>query len=120
MNILVVDDSAAMRMMVIKTLRQAGFKGHDIVQAKDGADALEQIKAAKPDLVLADWNMPNMTGLELLTALNDEGIGVTFGFITTEATAEMRAKATDAGASFLITKPFTAESFEKTLGPVIA
>lgn len=120
MNILVVDDSAAMRMMVVRTLRQAGFEGHDIEQAPDGAAALEMIRAKVPDLVLADWNMPNMTGIELLEAVRGDGIEVTFGFITTEGTAEMRAKATAAGASFLITKPFSAESFEQTLAPVLA
>jgi len=120
MNILVVDDSAAMRMMVVRTLRQAGFEGHDIEQAPDGAVALEAIRAKTPDLVLADWNMPNMTGIELLEAVRGDGIDVTFGFITTEGTAEMRAKATAAGASFLITKPFTPESFEETLSPVLA
>lgn len=120
MNILIVDDSAAMRMMVIKTLRQAGFKGHDTEQAPDGAAALEMIRAKTPDLVLADWNMPNMTGLELLEAVRADGIDVTFGFITTEGTREMRDKASEAGASFLITKPFTPDSFEQTLAPVLA
>lgn len=115
MNIMIVDDSAAMRMMVMKTLRQAGFVGHDISQASDGVDALEKIRQTPPDLILSDWNMPQMNGLELLNRLNEEGIDVTLGFVTTEATGEMRAKANDAGAKFLITKPFTAESFEITL-----
>lgn len=120
MNILVVDDSAAMRMMIVRTLRQAGFDGHDIQQAPDGAKALEIIRGCAPNLVLADWNMPNMTGIELLEAVRGDGIDVTFGFITTEGTQEMRDIATEAGASFLITKPFTPESFEKTLAPVLA
>lgn len=119
MNILVVDDSAAMRNMIVRTLRQAGFGGNDIEQAEDGAIALEAIKKAVPDLVLADWNMPNMTGIELLEALNEEGIKTKFGFITTEATADMRAKATEGGAKFLISKPFSVESFEKVLGAIM-
>ncbi len=119
MNILIVDDSAAMRMMITRTLRQAGFDGHDLETAVDGAEGLEMIRANTPDLVLADWNMPNMTGIELLEAVRGDGIDVTFGFITTEGTAEMRAKATDAGASFLITKPFTPESFQEALSPVL-
>ena len=119
MNILVVDDSAAMRNMVIRTLRQAGFGGNEVTQAADGAIALEAVRKEKPDLILADWNMPNMTGIELLEAMNEEGIKTTFGFITTEATSEMRAKATAGGAKFLISKPFSVESFEKVLGAIM-
>ena len=115
MNIMVVDDSSAMRMMIIRTLRQAGFGGNSVAQAADGAEALEAIRKDSPDLILADWNMPNMTGLELLEALREEGNDVTFGFITTEATAPMREKAKDAGAKFLISKPFTVEAFEQVL-----
>lgn len=119
MKIMIVDDSTAMRMIVKKTLRLAGFEGHEIAEADDGAKALAAIKAAKPDLVLSDWNMPNMTGLQLLEALSSEGVKLTFGFVTTEATAEMRAKAIGAGAKFLISKPFTPESFKEKLGPHI-
>lgn len=119
MKILIVDDSSAMRMMIMRTIRQAGFDGGDVDQAEDGAIALEKIRKATPDLVLADWNMPNMTGIELLEALRAEENNVDFGFITTESTTEMRKKATDAGAKFLISKPFTVESFEKVLATVL-
>ncbi|MCH8136760.1 MAG: response regulator [Proteobacteria bacterium] len=119
MNILVVDDSSAMRLMVVRTLRQAGIDKKNVAQAEDGAIALEAIRKKVPDLVLADWNMPNMTGMELLEALRAENIDVTFGFITTESSKEMRQKATDAGAKFLISKPFTLESFEKVLSTIM-
>ncbi|MFT5173908.1 MAG: two-component system chemotaxis response regulator CheY [Gammaproteobacteria bacterium] len=119
MNILVVDDSRAMRMIVKKTLRDAGFGGHDITEAEDGVKALAAIKADPPDVVMSDWNMPNMNGIELLEALNEEGIKTRFGFVTTESTAEMRKRAVDAGAKFMIAKPFTAESFQSALQPVL-
>ena len=119
MKILVVDDSTAMRLMIIKTLRQAGFGGNDVVQAEDGQVALGKVKDEEPDLVLADWNMPNMTGIELLQALRSDGNEVTFGFITTEATPQMRDIARTNGAKFLISKPFTVEMFEEVLGAVI-
>ena len=119
MKIMIVDDSAAMRMIVKKTLRQAGFEGHEISEAEDGAKALAAIQAATPDLVLSDWNMPNMTGIELLEKIAAEGISIKFGFVTTEATPDMRARATTAGARFLISKPFTPESFKEALGPFI-
>jgi len=119
MKILIVDDSTAMRMIVRKTLRQAGFDGHEITEADDGAKALAAIGASPPDLVLSDWNMPNMTGIELLENLNKAGSKVTFGFVTTEATPDMRNRAAGAGAKFLISKPFTPESFQEALGPHI-
>jgi two-component system chemotaxis response regulator CheY len=119
MKIMIVDDSSAMRMIVKKTLRQAGFEGHTIAEAEDGAMALAAIKASAPDIVLSDWNMPNMTGIELLENLGKEDIKIKFGFITTEATPEMRQRATSAGAKFLISKPFTPESFKEILGPHI-
>lgn len=121
MKILVVDDSSAMRLMVVRCLRQAGFGGHDIVQAADGAQAYDAISENRPDVVLADWNMPNMTGIELLEKLREEGTveDMTFGFVTTEATPDMRQRASDAGATFLIAKPFTPDSFRDALGSIL-
>ncbi|MGI9319993.1 MAG: response regulator [Thiogranum sp.] len=119
MKILIVDDSRAMRLIVMKTLREAGYQGHDILEGEDGAQALAQVKGDKPDLILCDWNMPNMTGPEFLQALTAEGIDTIFGFVTTETTQEMRDKATELGARFLISKPFTPDSFKATLGAYI-
>jgi two-component system chemotaxis response regulator CheY len=119
MKVLIVDDSNAMRMIVKRTLREAGFGHLDVEQAGDGNQALDCIHKAAPDLILSDWNMPNKSGLELLEALRGEGYNITFGFVTTEATPEMRAKATAAGAKFLITKPFTAETFSRTLSAYV-
>lgn len=119
MKVLIVDDSSAMRMLVKRTLKQAGFSGLDITEAEDGAVALEKVDDVMPQLILCDWNMPNMTGIEFLEALRDAGNEAKFGFVTTESTAEMRTRARDAGAQFLIAKPFNAESFEKTLRPII-
>lgn len=115
MNILIVDDSAAMRIIVQRALREAGFEGHNISEAEDGAVALEKVMEEEPDLILCDWNMPNMNGPELLQALNNEGCEAVFGFVTTEATPAMRDKANQLGADFLISKPFTAQDFEDAL-----
>jgi two-component system chemotaxis response regulator CheY len=114
-KILIVDDSKAMRAIVRRTLRQAGFGGHEVNEAENGKQALDQIRQAPPDLVLSDWNMPEMGGLELLNAITGAGIKVKFGFVTSESTPEIRSAAEAAGAQFLITKPFTPESFESTL-----
>ncbi len=119
MKILIVDDSKAMRMIVKRTLRQAGISGHEVLEAGDGKEGLEKVKAESPELVLSDWNMPVMSGLEFLKALKSEGIDVHFGFVTSETTQEMRKLAEENGAEFLIGKPFTAETFEEILDPIL-
>jgi len=90
-KVLIVDDSTAMRMLVKRTLKQAGFDGLDIVEAADGALALDLMDDEAPELILCDWNMPNMSGMEFLEALRESGNVAKFGFVTTESTAEMRA-----------------------------
>lgn len=119
MKILIADDSRVMRQIVSRTLRQAGFDGHDVVEAVDGRNALDLIASEEPDLVLSDWNMPEMTGIELLRALRAQGDAIPFGFVTSEGSPEMREKAAAAGALFLIAKPFTAEAFQEALADVI-
>jgi two-component system, chemotaxis family, chemotaxis protein CheY len=119
MRILIVDDSGIMRKIVSRTLRQAGFGGHDIEEAENGLDALAKIEANEPDLVLTDWNMPEMTGIELARAMNEKELGIPFAFITSECTAEMREAANEAGAVAFLTKPFTAETMESVLGKIL-
>jgi two-component system chemotaxis response regulator CheY len=119
-KILVTDDSRVMRQIVIRTLRQAGYDDHEIIQAEDGREALQMVGAEKPDLVLSDWNMPEMSGIECLEALRASGSQVPFGFVTSEGSPEMREKAANAGALFLIAKPFTEETFREALDGVLA
>jgi two-component system chemotaxis response regulator CheY len=119
MKILVADDSRVMRQIVTRTLRQAGFSGHDLVEAENGRLALESIQADRPDLVLSDWNMPEMTGIELLRVLRGAGDQIPFGFVTSEGSPEMRRTAEAAGALFVIAKPFTPEAFRDALQPVL-
>jgi two-component system chemotaxis response regulator CheY len=119
MKILIADDSKVMRQIVTRTLRQAGFDGHDLVEAVDGSDAFTKVADEQPDLVLSDWNMPGMTGIELLDRLRSSGSSVKFGFVTSEGSPEMRERAEASGALFLIAKPFTPEAFRDALDPVI-
>ncbi len=119
MRVLIVDDSASMRMIVKRTLKKAGYDTMEFKEADDGLDALEKIDDYEPHLVLCDWNMPKMNGIDFLKTIREAGNAVKFGFVTTESTAAMRASAKEAGAQFLVAKPFTAESFEKALRPVI-
>jgi two-component system chemotaxis response regulator CheY len=120
MKILVTDDSRVMRQIVIRTLRQAGYDDHDIIQAADGKEAFDMVAAEQPDLVLSDWNMPEMTGIECLEALRASGSQVPFGFVTSEGSPEMRDKAASAGALFLIAKPFTEDTFRDALDGVLS
>ena len=119
MRILIVDDSKAMRMMVTRALRQAAGRNHTFEEASDGAAALEAIRASAPDLVLSDWNMPKMSGIELLETLRASGPDVKFGFVTSEGSGEMRERALKAGALFVMTKPFTPEAFQRALEGVL-
>ena len=120
MKILVADDSRVMRQIVIRTLRQAGYAGHDIVEAENGKQALDLVHSESPDLVLSDWNMPEMNGIDLLRRLRAEGYQTPFGFVTSEGSPEMRATAEAAGALFVIAKPFTADVFREVIDPVLA
>ena len=119
MRVLVADDSTVMRRIVVRTLRQAGIDFDEVLEAADGRQAYEAALADGPDLVLSDWNMPEMTGIESLRAIRAAGSDVLFGFVTSEGSDEMRAEAEAAGASFLITKPFTAETFRDALEPFV-
>jgi two-component system chemotaxis response regulator CheY len=110
MAILVVDDSRAMRMIVLRELRKAGYETRDVAEAENGRDALEKIRAGGVDLVLSDWNMPEMNGMTLLMALRRDGNDIPFGFVTSESTPLMHRDALDAGADFVVTKPFTADT----------
>ena len=120
MKILIVDDSRAMRRIIQRTLRQAGFKGHDIVEAENGAQGFDMVKSENPELILSDWHMPTMNGIEFKRALNEAGIETPFGFITSENTQEMRSLATEAGADFLLAKPFTPDDMAQVLGMFVS
>ncbi|MGQ3891279.1 response regulator [Legionella sp. CNM-4043-24] len=125
MKILIVDDSKAMRMLVSLNLRKAGYSGHTIIEADNGAAGLEMVLAHEPDLVMSDWNMPQMTGIELLQAINTKHESdqlekkPVFVFVTSESTHDMVSAATDLGARCFITKPFSADIFEKKLTNII-
>jgi two-component system chemotaxis response regulator CheY len=119
MKILIADDSRVTRQIVTRTLRQAGFGDHELVEAADGKEALDKTGAEEPDLVISDWNMPEMTGVEVLQRLRSDGNNVKFGFVTSECTPEMRQQAEAAGAAFFIVKPFTAERFDEVFSPIL-
>ena len=119
-KILVVDDFATMRRIVKGVLKQLGFS--EIIEADDGKTALEELKKDRIGLIVSDWNMPNMTGLELLKEVRaDAGLkDIPFLMVTAEGQKENVVEAVQAGVSNYIVKPFTPETFSAKLEKVFA
>jgi len=106
-------------MIVQRAIRQAGFRGLSIGEAENGAQALEKLRNEKPMLILSDWNMPEMSGIDFLVQLRAAENHVPFGFITSESSKEIRDLAIGSGAAFLISKPFTPEDVQDALTPIL-
>ncbi len=119
MDILLVDDSKTMRSLVQRAIRQAGYRGLSIGEAENGLQALAKMSQEQPRLVLSDWNMPEMTGIEFLQQVRAQQNQVPFGFVTSEASAAIKELALNSGASFVITKPFTADDIQDALEPIL-
>lgn len=115
MRVLVVDDSSVMRKIVSRGLRQAGFKIDDILEAGDGKEALDTLNQHNCDLILSDWNMPNMDGLTFVKELRKSD-DTPVVMITTEGGESKVAEAIQSGANGHIKKPFTPDDLKATLG----
>ena len=119
MKILVVDDYATMRRIVRNLLGQIGHA--DIEEAADGSEALAKLHSGKFDLVISDWNMEPMTGLELLKQVRADSALAPLPFImvTAESKTENVIEAKKAGVSNYIVKPFTADTLKAKIATVI-
>ena len=117
MRFLVVDDSTTMRRIIINTLNKLGYT--EIVEAGNGREGIDRVSEGRVDLIITDWNMPEMNGIDFLKALRTDGITTTFGFVTSESTPAMRETAAQAGAAFLLAKPFSADDFQELLAAVV-
>lgn len=118
MRFLVVDDFATMRRIVRNLLKDLGFTNVD--EAEDGAAALNKLKSEKFDFVVSDWNMPNMTGIELLKSIRADGALKTLPvlMVTAEAKKENIIEAAQSGANGYIVKPFTAATLDEKLNKI--
>ena len=118
-KVLIVDDFATMRKVVRNLLKQVGYE--DIVEAEDGVMALKALKSQKIDVIVSDWNMPNMTGLELLKAVRaDAELAKTpFLMVTAEALQDNVVAAVKAGVNNYIVKPFTAEVLNEKIKKIM-
>ncbi len=115
--VLVVDDSTVMRKIIKSNLKQMGFVSDNIVDAEDGEAALKKIGEASVDLVISDWNMPKMKGIDFLRQLRSETghKNLPFLMVTSEAQKEKIIEAVQAGVSQYIVKPFNANQFEEKI-----
>ncbi len=117
-KVLVVDDSSVMRQIIKKNLKELGFG--DIYDAEDGAAGLKKLGDAHVDLVVSDWNMPKMTGIEFLKAVraDDKLKGTAFIMVTSEADKSKIMEAVQAGVNQYIVKPFNANQLEEKIQQV--
>ncbi len=120
MKVLVVDDMSTMRRIVRNVLKQIGYTS--VEEAPDGKEALKKLKGGGFGLVVTDWNMPVMTGLELLKAIRaDAELKILpVLMVTAEAQKENIIEAIQAGVSNYVVKPFTAEALLEKLTKVFA
>ena len=119
-NALVVDDSAIMRKMVMRSLRESSLADFTFAEASDGVEGLKQFQPGQTNILFVDWNMPNMSGIEFVREIrSSQQHHVPIVMITTESTMEKVEEALDqAGVDCFIVKPFTTEVLEKKLSPL--
>ncbi len=119
LKILIVDDFATMRKVIRNLLKQGGFE--NVAEAEDGVAALKVLKSQPVDFVISDWNMPNMSGLELLKAVraDEELKEMPFLMVTAEALKDNVVAAVKAGVSNYIVKPFTAEVLNEKIEKIV-
>jgi two-component system chemotaxis response regulator CheY len=115
---LVVDDFSTMRRIVRNLLKELGYT--NVEEAEDGADALNRLRGVPFDFVVSDWNMPNMTGIQLLQAIRADAAlkSLPVLMITAEARKENIIEAAQAGANGYIVKPFTAATLDEKLAKI--
>lgn len=114
-SVLVVDDSSVMRQIIKKNLKELGFA--DIADAEDGAAGLKKLGDAPVDLVVSDWNMPKMTGIEFLKEVRSDSKlkAIPFIMVTSEADKGKIMEAVQAGVNQYIVKPFNAVQLEEKI-----
>jgi len=119
LKILIVDDSPTMRRILVNTVIKSGYS--DVKEAEDGKDALAKLMAGEYDLVMTDWNMPNMSGLELVQAVRaDEKLKkIPILMVTTRNMKEDIVNAIKSGVNGYIVKPFDAKTLYAKISEVI-
>lgn len=116
MKFLIVDDSRAVQTIIRRALERTGAEGLEFKMASDGEQAMDMVPQWQPDLIITDWHMPTMSGIELLQLLRQTGFGhVKVGFVTTETSARNLDEAKKNGALFVINKPCTDDELQQAV-----
>ena len=118
MNILLVDDSRTIRNIQKNTLAGMGYT--DVDEAADGLEALAQLDKKRPDLVLVDWNMPNMDGITLIRKVRETDKSLPMIMVSTEAEKSRVMEALKAGVNNYVVKPFTADTLSEKINQTMA
>jgi two-component system chemotaxis response regulator CheY len=120
MKFLVVDDFSTMRRIVKNLLKELGFT--NVQEAEDGVDGLNKLRGESFDFVVSDWNMPNMTGIDMLRAIRSDPAlkHLPVLMVTAEAKRENIIEAAQAGASGYVVKPFTAATLDEKLKKIFS
>ena len=120
-NVMIIDDSAAMRAVIKKVITISGFKISMCLEAANGREALEKLKESWVDVIISDVNMPEMNGLELLQALSHDPLyqNIPVIIVSTEGSSERIKEALTRGAKGFIKKPFLPEDIRRVLYDVI-
>ena len=118
MKFLVVDDSATMRRILMNALKKMGHE--EFVEAEDGEVALKKLKEGGIEVIITDWNMPNMSGLDLILAVRETDREIPILMVTTNAAKDDIIQAIKAGATNYIVKPFTPDTLAEKLNSMFA
>ena len=118
MNILLVDDSRTIRNIQKNVLKELGYE--NVSEAEDGVQALARLKEEIPDLMLVDWNMPNMDGITLIREVRKTNKSLPIIMCTTESEKSRVLEAVKAGVNNYIVKPFTVESLGDKINATLA
>ncbi len=118
MKVLIVDDSAVMRKVLIGALSRGGIR--DVVQAGDGQEAMEAVKKEKFDVILMEWNMPRMPGIDAVRKLRASGCETPIIMVTAEAEKRRVVEALRSGVNNYVIKPFKADIIARKVRETIA
>ncbi|MHC4662722.1 MAG: response regulator [Planctomycetota bacterium] len=117
MKVLVVDDSAVMRRILIRTLSGIGIIHID--QASDGKQAVNAVMEGSYDLVLMDWNLPNMPGIEAVKSIRSKGLSVPIVMVTSNMQKNHVVEALKAGVTYYFIKPFKGDEFVEKIQEIL-
>ena len=121
-SLMIVDDSATMRKIIMRTIRMSGLEFDTTEEAGNGAEALEKLQANPVDVVLCDVNMPEMMGTELVKKVREISAcdSTKIIMVSTESSDDLISGVMADGANGFITKPFTPEKFQQELAPLVS